>query len=44
MTAVEITRRYLLSKGMAGAAFGTAALALPGLARADALAGGPESV
>ena len=44
MTTVEITRRDLLRKGMAGAAFGTAALALPGLAQAYASAGSPESV
>jgi ketosteroid isomerase-like protein len=39
MTTAQITRRDLLRKGMAGAAFGTAALALPGLAQADS----PES-
>ena len=44
MTTVEITRHDLLRKGMAAAAFGTAAFALPGLARADAPAGSPESV
>lgn len=40
MSTLEMTRRDLLRKGMAGAAVGTAALALPGMARA----GGPESV
>ena len=44
ISTLEITRRDLLRKGMAGAAVGTAALALPGLARADGRAGGPESV
>jgi len=34
-TTVEITRRDLLRKGMVGAAVGTVALALPGLAQAD---------
>ena len=41
MTTTEITRRDLLRKGVAGAAFGAAALAVPGLASA---AGNPESV
>lgn len=44
MTTLEITRRDLLRKGVTGAALGTAALALPGLARAGAPAGSPESV
>src|SRR5207244_13046857 len=44
MSTLEITRRDLLRKGLAGAAVGTAARALPGLARADGRAGGPESV
>jgi ketosteroid isomerase-like protein len=44
MTTSEITRRALLRRGIAGAALGSAALALPGLARADAPAGSPESV
>lgn len=35
MTTRKITRRDLLRKGMVGAAVGTAALALPGLSRAD---------
>jgi ketosteroid isomerase-like protein len=39
-----IDRRELLRKGMAGTALGAAALALPGLARADASAGSAESV
>ena len=34
-TTVEITRRDLLRKGMVGAALGTVALAVPGLAQAD---------
>jgi hypothetical protein len=40
----EFNRHDLLLKGMAGTAFGTAALVVPGLARADAPAGDPESV
>jgi ketosteroid isomerase-like protein len=44
MTTKEISRRELLRKGMAGTAFGAAALALPSLARASAPAGSPESV
>lgn len=44
MTTREITRRDLLRKGAAGAALGTAALTLPGLAHAGAPAGSPESV
>ena len=40
MTTGMVTRRTLLRKGLAGAALGAGALALPGLARAD----GPESV
>jgi ketosteroid isomerase-like protein len=39
-----IDRRELLRRGMAGTALGAAALALPGLAHAGALADGPESV
>ena len=41
MTTAEMTRRDLLRKGLAGTAVGAAALALPGLASADA---SPESV
>jgi ketosteroid isomerase-like protein len=44
MTTVDMTRRDLLRKGMAGAAVGTAALALPRLARAGALGDSSESV
>src|SRR5438128_5404434 len=40
MTTQEITRRDLLRKGLTGTALGAAALALPGIARAE----GPESV
>jgi hypothetical protein len=43
MTA-EMNRHDLLLKGMAGTALGAAALVVPGLARADAPAGNPESV
>jgi ketosteroid isomerase-like protein len=35
MTTPEITRRDLLRKGLAGAALGTAVLAVPGFAKAD---------
>jgi len=40
MSTASISRRALLRQGMAGAALGTAALALPGVARASS----PESV
>src|SRR5207249_1718529 len=44
MTTAELTRRDLLRKGLAGTAFGAAALAVPSLARASAPPGSPESV
>jgi ketosteroid isomerase-like protein len=44
MTTAEITRRDLLRKGMAGTAFGAAALALPSLAGAGVRSARAESV
>src|ERR1700750_1736147 len=44
MTLAKISRGGLLRKGMAGTAFGAAALTVPNLARARALSGSPESV
>jgi ketosteroid isomerase-like protein len=44
MTLAKISRGDLLRKGMAGTAFGAAALTVPNLARASAPSGSPESV
>jgi len=43
MPKLDLTRRDLLRMSIAGAAVGTAVLAVPGLAHADAASGGPES-
>jgi ketosteroid isomerase-like protein len=43
MSKFKMTRRHVLGMGVAGAAIGTAAIAVPTLAQADTATGGPES-